>query len=93
MQAELNLRHFIAIAVIYLVIFLEGEDKPLYPGLLTKPVLKLGWTFLGTHLAASSSPNFTLLSVQTTSLSKCIRNSAQGVHLQLQPYQVAFLWP
>ena len=45
MQAELNLRHFIAIAVVFFFFFLEGDDKPLYPGLLTKLALKLGWAF------------------------------------------------
>lgn len=43
---------------VQLFFILEGEDKPLCPGLLTKPVLKLGWAFLGTHVAANSSPNF-----------------------------------
>ena len=67
MQAELNLRRFIAIAVVFF--FLEGDNKPLYTGLLTKLVLKLGWAFLDTHLAVNSYPNFMLLSVQTPPLS------------------------
>lgn len=68
MQTELNLRRFIAIAVVFFF-FLEGDNKPLYPGLLTKLVLKLGWAFLDTHLAVNSYPNFMLLSVQTPPLS------------------------
>ena len=71
MQAELNLRSFIAIAVgfFFFFFFLEGDNKPLYPGLLTKLVLKLGWAFLDTRLAVNSYPNFMLLSVQTLPLS------------------------
>lgn len=76
-----------------LFFILEGEDKPLCSGLLTKPVLKLVWAFLDTHSAANSSPDFTLLRVQTVPWSQCGRNAAKRVHFQLQPEQVAILWP
>lgn len=45
-QVEFNQRHFTVIAVIFYI--WDWEDKPLCPGLLTKPILKLGWAFLYT---------------------------------------------